>query len=306
MCFKIKTPHINRYIYTLFYAHKTLSVHIHDLSFKAILYCKAFYLEVYMKYVVVPVMNEEESLISTINALKSSITDKIMLVANGCSDITLNIINSLLTENIEALFFRDPLGYDVPRAIGAYYAYQDGATSISFIDSDMHHINVSVVDELFYRLEFENDDMVLVETIQSSGNNKEKNILAAYIRELNVNLSLYTSIGYATPSIGPHGISRLLLDTIGMHPLAIPPLSLALGKKHNLRISAPINIPINIVSSNIKDELHARLIMDTIIGDCIYSWNNFNANTRSEKRDIYIGYHNSRRIDLLKLITSSS
>lgn len=53
---------------------------------------------------------------------------------------------------------------------------------------------------------------------------------------LNRVLGVFTQLGLATPSHGPHCVSRRLLETVEIESLAVPPLELAQAVEKGLRI----------------------------------------------------------------------
>ncbi|OPX82941.1 MAG: hypothetical protein A4E52_01974 [Pelotomaculum sp. PtaB.Bin013] len=121
-------------------------------------------------------------------------------------------------------------------------------------------------------------------------------------RRLNMELGLEEKVGAASPSHGPHAVSRRFLSLVPLKELAIPPVSLALAAKNNLRINIGTIVGHKYLGSPEKNENHARLIAETIIGDCIEASCAFKNKKRSRIRGgiEYIGYHRERRWDLLE------
>lgn len=259
-----------------------------------------------MNTVIVPAYNEEDNIEKIIDILTSSMADKIVVVLNGSTDNTHSIVDDLLSDRVELLYFNEKLGYDVPRSVGASYSLSCNSSYTCFVDADMTSISGDIIDEVFFRASYDEIDMLLVNVMTKHGRNNDKNLLTSFIGQLNKNLGVYNDIGYSTPSIGLHCLSMRLLESISINHIAIPPVSLSEAVKKGFNVQSPITLPIDVVSSNIKDETHAKLILDTLIGDCISAWNFYNNDDISSRflsDRHYIGYHKNRRFDILDLIS---
>ena len=118
---------------------------------------------------------------------------------------------------------------------------------------------------------------------------------------LNRTLGLEQSLGTASPSHGPHAVSRRLLLSVPLRELAIPPVSLALAVKKGFPVHIGTRIPHKELGSPDKNTRHARLIAETIIGDCMEAINVYHNQERRRTCDHveYDGYHSQRRWDLL-------
>ncbi|NLI12520.1 glycosyltransferase family 2 protein [Pelotomaculum propionicicum] len=254
---------------------------------------------------VVPVLNEEKRVKKTLETLLSLPSDLIVPVINGSSDNSGSIIRQIKSPRVLPLEFIEPLGIDIPRAVGAKVALDRGATAVLFVDGDMNGNIAGNLRELVAKLWGNGADMALTDCYpgeyQASLSSLAFEVLNARTK-LNKAIGLNGSIGAASPSHGPHAVSRRLLQSVPLRELAIPPVSLGLAVKKNLKIIVGTTIPHKALGSPDKDPVHSELIAQTIIGDCAEALYAF----RNEKRrrifnDVeYNGYHPQRRWDLLE------
>jgi len=86
---------------------------------------------------VVPVKNEAATIKKVIKTIGGTKVDLIIPVFNGCTDKSREIIETMNYTNISPIHFENSLGIDVPRSVGAAWAYKMGADIILFIDGDM-------------------------------------------------------------------------------------------------------------------------------------------------------------------------
>ncbi|SHK51639.1 Glycosyl transferase family 2 [Caminicella sporogenes DSM 14501] len=261
-----------------------------------------------MIYTIVPVRNEENSIESTLKMLLKTKTDKVLILLNGSTDNTLNKLSKICSDKIELICFNKPLGLDVPRAIGAYFAYKEKASAFIFVDGDMKGDISSNINDIIIDISKNKVDMALTNCYPHLyRNNNLSKVLLAFRKQFNIELGIFNKIGYAIPSHGPHGISKKLLETVGFKSIAVPPISLALAVKNGLNIKISTEIPNYKLGSNIKDEFHAKQIAKTIIGDCIEALSIY----RDEKArrgfndTVFLGYHKNRRFDILEFIINA-
>lgn len=257
-----------------------------------------------MLAVVVPIKNEEKRLKRTIKTLLSIPVQLIITVINGSNDDSHNIIRQSLSERILPLHFNEALGFDIPRAIGAKAALDRGATTVLFVDGDMDGNLSGNFKELADMVNSGYTDMALTDCYPGE-NLKVLSSLANHVLkaryQLNLALGLEQSLGRASPSHGPHAVSRRLLDSVPLREIAIPPISLALAAKAGLKIDIGTRVPHKELGSPDKNTLHSRLIAETIIGDCMEAINVYHGHQRHRTcgQVEYDGYHSQRRWDLL-------
>jgi hypothetical protein len=250
---------------------------------------------------VIPAQNEESQVGSVIRNLLQLPLDVLIPVVNGCYDQTLQVCLSVPSSKIYTVYFPEPLGIDVPRAIGAHYAKELNVKGVLFIDGDMTGNFIRSLEQLILSLEL-GIDCALTNCYPYIYN---RNMLAKKVlryRELvNRKMNLFEQLGLASLSHGPHAVSQKLLQTIPVESLAIPPVELAVAKENNLSIEVATAIPHHHLGSPVKSLYHATMIAYTIIGDCIEALAILDNSPRSryEGNICYDGYHSRRRFDLL-------
>jgi hypothetical protein len=253
---------------------------------------------------VVPVQNEEKRLKGSIEALLSIPVNLIIPVINGSSDNSRQVVLQMKSPLITPLYFKEPLGIDVPRAIGAKTALDRGADAVLFLDGDM---NGNIANNLMELLLLINDgalDMALTDCYPGSHQVARSTLASCVLkmrRRLNRELGLEDIIGPASPSHGPHAVSRRFLTTVPLREISLPPVSLALAVKKGLSIGIGTKIPHQALGSPEKNPLHSEKIAETIIGDCLEAMQVYRDEKRSRSLGTkkYTGYHAHRRWDLL-------
>ncbi|MDD4170315.1 MAG: glycosyltransferase family A protein [Desulfotomaculaceae bacterium] len=251
---------------------------------------------------VVPVRNEEKRLKKTFKTLLSTPVKLIVAVINGSTDNSL-LIAQQFQPRVLPIYFDEPLGIDVPRAIGAKIATDRGAKAVLFIDGDMDGDIGKDLCQLLNQVISCHHDISLTNCYPGLVS-EDLSLLAAHLlkerRQLNQKIGLQ-SIGAASPCHGPHIVSRRFLDAIPLQDIAIPPVSLALAAKNRLRVNVGANVSHKDLGSPEKDQQHSQLIAETIIGDCIEALHAFRDEKRIRLRGQYEynGYHSQRRWDIL-------
>ena len=251
--------------------------------------------------VIIPAKNEEKSILATLTTILRLPVSYIILVLNGCTDQTFQLACSIPDTRIHILYFSDPLGIDIPRAIGALYARHIGATGALFVDGDMS-------GDIYQNL------LTLITSVESGVDIALTNCypyiphrykLAKFVlkfrSQLNRELDLFKSLGLATPTHGPHAVSQRALQVLPAEAIAIPPLTLYWAKKSDLIIKVATSIPHESLRSPRKHRRHARLIAETIMGDCSMglALSRDEPPTRALGKHKLMGYHLERRFDLL-------
>jgi glycosyltransferase involved in cell wall biosynthesis len=256
---------------------------------------------------VVPVHNEELRVGSLLRRLLTlpSIT-KIFVIQNGSNQSTQTEVASVYGENrgrISVLNFTEALGIDVPRAIGAKLVYESDAAYALFIDGDLVGEITSQLSEILLKTATERPDLALINCYpQSPPLETQSEPLFFFRRLLNKALGIYHDIGIATPSHGPHLVSRRLLSLAPWEDFCVPPTLLVHASFANLDIRIVGEIPHICLGSQIKNSTHSQQIVDTIVGDCLEALALFKkvARNRDYEGKAYLGYHNKRRLDLLQ------
>lgn len=252
--------------------------------------------------VVVPARNEAARISTVLRNLSLLPVDYIMLIINGSQDTTLREVLDLRNPKLQLLHFDLALGIDVPRAIGAKVAYSIGSETVLFVDGDMVGTFNENLVELINGVSLRHLDLALTNCYPTEPRHIERYNPTFHWRQmLNKELGLFKKIGLSTPAHGPHAVSRRFLEVVPFRELAIPPVAMALARKHKLRIDVATTLPHYRLGSSIKNQLHASKIIDTIVGDCLEAIAVYQGNERERhwQGKSYVGYHAERRIDLI-------
>ncbi|MHB1652484.1 MAG: glycosyltransferase family 2 protein [Desulfitobacteriaceae bacterium] len=250
---------------------------------------------------VIPTQNEEKSIMATLTTALRLPLNRIIPVINGCTDRTLELIGSIPDPRLHILYFEKALGIDVPRAVGAKYAQSLGSQGVLFLDGDMSGDIFENLENLLKALEA-GTDMALTNCYPYiTYRAKLANLVLKFRSRLNRELDLFKTLGLATPTHGPHALSAKALSTLPVDSLAVPPLSLVWAKRAGLDIRVATSIPHEALRSPRKHRRHARLLAETIMGDCAMALNAVRGQPfdRSVGKHPLLGYHPERRFDLL-------
>ncbi len=251
---------------------------------------------------VIPAQNEETRVKQVLTNISKLPLDFIIPVVNGSQDHTLEACLSMSSPKIYVIYFRESLGIDVPRAVGACFAKQLGSKGVLFVDGDMN-------GDIFHPLK------MLIHSVKSgtdcaltncypyiySRHPLTKKVLR-YREILNRKIGLFHQLGLASPSHGPHAISGRLLNTLPIEALAVPPVEIALSKLKGLKVEVATALSHCQLGSQERSLKHTKMVAYTIIGDCLEALSILNKTVRhrSESGIVYDGYHPFRRFDLLE------
>ncbi|HHX73693.1 MAG TPA: glycosyltransferase family 2 protein [Firmicutes bacterium] len=256
---------------------------------------------------VVPVHMEEYRVGRVLASLLSLNTvSRIFVILNGSNELTAKEVQHAYAQHREKIVlvsFAAPLGIDIPRAVGARLAYAAGADYTVFVDGDMvGEITTELEDFIGTTMRLELD-LALLDCYP------DKTVLADLTQPLfywrallNRELGLFAEVNIATPSHGFHAVSRRMLRDTPWNDFAVPPTLLTHAVRLHYRTGIAGTIPHAQLGSSVKNVTHNRLIVDTIIGDCIEAlclWQH-RPRMRSSGDKVYIGYHDRRRFDLLQ------
>lgn len=252
--------------------------------------------------VIIPAMNEEKSILAALTTVLRLPVSHIILILNGCTDQTFELVCSIPDTRIHILYFSDSLGIDIPRAIGALYARQLGVKGALFVDGDMSGNIYDNLLQLLASIESGVDVALTNCYPYISDRQKLAKLVLKFRAKLNRELDLFKSLGLATPTHGPHALSEQALKALPLEAIAIPPLTLYWAKKNNLTIKVATSIPHEALRSPRKHRRHARLIAETIIGDCLMGLSLIHNQipSRTLGKHNLLGYHPQRRFDLLE------
>lgn len=251
---------------------------------------------------VVPVWNEEGRIGKVLTHLSLLPINKIIVIANGCRDQTINEINRFNDARLDLHIFPSKLGIDVPRAIGAKIALNYDSQGVLFIDGDMTGKLEFRMKELMAGIE-NGLDLALTNCYPSIPYRYyHAATICRFRAKLNRELGLFQRIGIASPSHGPHGVSRQFLKTIPLKELAIPPVALTLAGIFQLKIGVATRIPHHELGSPPRSSKHEEKVFQTIIGDHLEALSLVKAKPRSRfyQGQEFLGYHLERRFGTLE------
>ncbi len=248
---------------------------------------------------VIPAYNEEDHIAAVLDNLSCLFTlDYIIPVLNGCTDNTRQVLlqHPLVANNPARLALIEyplPLGIDVPRSWGAHCALQLGADAILFVDGDLTGDYTKCLQDLLCETAYRDCDLALTNCYPYIGyrSHAAKTVLH-YREKLNRKLKLFPTIGLATPSHGPHCVSRRLIETVGTDCFSVPPMMLAKAAQAKLHIRVAARLATQDWHSAQRGDDHNEKIADTIIGDCIAALEYLDGSpiTRCDKGKGYLGY----------------
>jgi len=255
-----------------------------------------------MRVAVIPAKDEQGRIGRVLTMLGGTLLDRIIVVVNGSRDGTLSEIQKLNMAQVEVILFDSVLGIDVPRAVGAYAAFKRGATSVVFVDGDMIGKIDEIVRRLIHAVIYQKADLAMTDCYPKMPfGNKLADRMLSYRKLLNEEMDIYDQIGVATPSHGPHVVSRRLMEDVDFKDFAVPPMILAYAVKHSFDIAVPVSTAQVHLGSKVKGYYHSKNIADTVIGHTIEALCFYRDQPRTRRylcKD-YQGYNPSRRFDIL-------
>jgi len=229
-----------------------------------------------MRLAVVPVKNEEDTILQTLANLEPLALDEIVLVLNGCTDNSLALCQTHCQHRHYSrkrkiiLLYETALGVDVPRGVGACYAKEQQASAVLFVDGDLTDDISPKLDMMLQTLLRQKQDLVLTNCYPYPDYRSPMAKEIVYHREeLNRTLGLFHQIGIATPSHGPHCISSKALHAIPPWAFAIPPVELAEAARLGLKMKVGASLCGNTWHQKVRENSHNEEIAQTIIGDCL-------------------------------------
>lgn len=253
-------------------------------------------------YAVIPARNEGTRLRQAVQTVRQAGLRDLIVVVNGCQDHTRDVAASLQDGRLTLLHFDEALGVDIPRAVGAAYAYRKGAEHVLFYDGDLIGPHRDELGKLIDSARRFSLDLALTDPYGTAhGFDVTRDPLLALRRDLARRLGLEGRLGLSNPAHGPHIVSRALLRHIPLDFLAKPPLVLAYAARAGLHLDALARIPHARLGSAHKGPEHYAKIRETIIGDHLEAFCYLDGRPRSRRLHsrLFDGYDSERRFDLL-------
>ncbi|WP_314002790.1 glycosyltransferase [uncultured Paenibacillus sp.] len=208
--------------------------------------------------VIIPVMNERRTIAAVIRQAKRVHKDaEVIVVANGTRDGSDAIAKAA---GARVISFREPLGHDVGRSVGAQAA---NGRILLFIDGDM----VIKAEDLrpFVRAIEDGADVALNDY---HGPTRMRRVHGVVLAKHALNTILGRSdLGGASPTAVPHALGRRALQAVGADALAVPPLALAKAVKAGLDIRLPHFVDVGKRNPLRRKRERARPLEPLIVGD---------------------------------------
>jgi hypothetical protein len=189
----------------------------------------------------------------------------------------------------------------VPRIAGARAALEAGAKAVLFVDGDLEGPIQGRLAILGAQAKRGGLDLALSDCYTGTPVPSRQSLAReVYSHRVALNQALHRSdLGAAIPSHGPVAVSRRLLETIPLSSLGVPPLMQAHAVLSGLNVGVGVCIAHAELGSAKRDREHRQRVAETIIGDCLQAI--CIAEGRPADRQGHVGYHSSRRFDLLGL-----
>jgi len=249
---------------------------------------------------VIPAQNEEQTIVHVIHSCVLAGSDYVLVISNGSKDRTAKLAKDYPSKRVFVYNVEEPLGLDIPRALGAYIAHCLGADAILFCDGDLSGNIVTLLASLFGSMTWRYD--VSLSNCYPKGlpgTGMAGQVVAARLR-FNEQIGR-KDLGAAVMSHGPSCISRKFLDTLPCHVLGIPPLAQALAVKKGLKVNVGATIGHSQLGSKERHGDHPDKIADLIIADCLLAELVFKGQfpLRYKDKKPHVGFDRCRRWDLL-------
>jgi len=208
--------------------------------------------------VIIPVMNEARTIGAVVREARGvHPRTEVIAVVNGSTDGSASAAGQA---GARVIMFREPLGHDVGRAVGARAARGD---ILLFIDGDM----VIRRDALaaFVKAIEAGADVALNDYHGPTGASRVHGVVLAK-HALNAALGR-SDLGGASMTAVPHALSRRALEAIGADALAVPPLAQAKAAAHGLKIRLVRRVPVGRLNPPRRARERSRPLEPLIVGD---------------------------------------
>ncbi|QQE79940.1 glycosyltransferase [Alicyclobacillus sp. SO9] len=196
---------------------------------------------------VIPVYNEEQTIGKVIQNVKQSGLNDIHVVCNGTTDRSRKIANA---HGASLVCIGEPLGHDVGRGVG-YLTRQ--AQRYLFLDGDIV-LGPQILREFVHAMD--RADVALNDLDEVMSTRQQAGTVTVVRRFLNLALER-EDLGAASMTAVPHAMHREVIEAIGAHSLAVPPLAQVKAILAGFQVAAVH--PVNVMSKNrFQRELHGK------------------------------------------------
>lgn len=261
-------------------------------------------------YAVIPARNVEDSLPNVLHQLKRSGVMGCIVVVNGSSDRTMQHGRrygaelGLATHLVE---FDDPLGPDVPRAVGAYAAVRSGHGDVDlvFVDGDWKGAFGPALSDFLVDSTGRKADVAFVGSRAKVPEDRPD--LALWRQTLQSHAPCYA---FAHPSQGPVYVRSRTFQSVSRYELYHPGRWFAWCVRAAIRKQLSVHVCADwyttIVGNPTRDAEHIRNMRATLIGDAAEGCSIVKGTVPSRrwKGRVWDGYHPIRRVDLLAAYAS--
>ncbi|WP_248927683.1 glycosyltransferase family 2 protein [Paenibacillus hamazuiensis] len=229
--------------------------------------------------VVIPVFNEKKTLGQVLREAYRVHRDmEVIVVANGSTDGTRELAER---SGAKVISFRETLGHDVGRSIGAGEARGE---IVLFLDGDMVIAAAELIP--FIRAVEQGVDVALN---RHSGVTDRKDVhqVVAAKHALNAMIGRLDLAGASLTAV-PHALSRRALDVIGTEHLSVPPKAQMIAAIRGLRIEAVHHINVRKLNPVRRRSRFKDPVGDLIVGDHLEAirWLTENRDLRGGKPDL--------------------
>lgn len=232
--------------------------------------------------VIIPVMNERSTLTGVLQEARqlTSPPPEIIVVANGSTDGSDKLAHSL---GVRVIYYKEPLGHDVGRSIGAKYASGD---ILLFLDGDMR---IRALELKPYIEAVKKGVDIALNRYSGPTQTKAAHPVVMAKHAFNAAIMRQDLRGASLTAV-PHAVSRRALEAIGASALCVPPKAMAAAALRGLRIEAVhhVNVarlnPVRRRGNGGKDPL-----TELIVGDHIEAIHWYIANTNERGRHSDLG-----------------
>ena len=199
--------------------------------------------------VVIPVQNEEKTIGAVINEVKKLNPMEIIVILNGTTDRTVEIVKNL---GCTIITYVEALGNDVGRAIGAKNASGD---ILLFLDGDIvvaHKELLPFIEAIRNGYDIALNDLSFLANIKQTVpyfTTVSKLAVNAYLQQNSLSLNSLLAV--------PHAIKRDAIKQIGWRNLADPILTQAIAISQGLRICSPTTV--DVIKTNRIRPVHSQI-----------------------------------------------
>lgn len=208
--------------------------------------------------VIIPVMNEQRTLAGVIReAAGVHAKTEIIVVANGCTDGSARIARKLGAIVLE---YEEPLGHDIPRAVGARHAK---GSVLLFIDGDMI---VPAKDLRPFAAAVLSGTDVALNDYDGPVQGQEVHPVVSAKHALNSFLGRPDLKGASLTAV-PHALSRHAVEKLGFEALEKPPLAQTAAVLGELRIRVVHSVNVGRLNRSRPRLKQGDVLTSLVLGD---------------------------------------